>query len=415
MNNNNIVIRSITYTINLSRIRDKEYLSYVENNINLIRKKFEDNKVRIRTIRFNIIALDTLDPLAEDILFENIEKLSKFSNYLGLRWFNISFNLIKQQKSQVDYLCKISFQILEKFENSFINLMVAQEHINNYAVMKSAELIKQVSYLKVNGIDNFRLGVSLNIEPNTPFFPFSYSNKNDSFSIAIESTQSMLASIKHNFDDDYAELKKNIIDDLSNDLVLIDNLSRNLASKYDLAYHGQDISLSPYPDENISVIEILNHLGIDDFGSNGTQFLTSYLTSILKDIIVKTKIKAIGFNGVMYSLLEDKLMCQAHNKKNFSIDSIILYSTVCGCGLDMVPLPGDVLKEEIASMILDVATTSIKLNKPLGVRVLPIQGKKEDEMTELKLDFLTNTQIPKVKYIHVNNDLFNIDEFFIKI
>ena len=107
-------------------------------------------------------------------------------------------------------------------------------------------------------------------------------------------------------------------------------------------------------------------------------------------------------------------MCKSHDKKNFTIDSIILYSTVCGCGLDMVPLPGDTLKEEISSMVLDVATTSIKLNKPLGVRVLPIPEKKSNDITELKLDFLTNTLIPEVKHIHIDSSLFKINKFYVK-
>jgi len=87
---------------------------------------------------------------------------------------------------------------------------------------------------------------------------------------------------------------------------------------------------------------LLNKLGIEKFGSNGTQFMTSYLTSVLKELINISKIKTVGFNGIMYSLLEDKLMCKSFEKDQFSIDSIILYSTVCGCGLDMVPLPSDV-------------------------------------------------------------------------
>ena len=120
------------------------------------------------------------------------------------------------------------------------------------------------------------------------------------------------------------------------------------------------------------------------------------------------------FNGIMYSLLEDKIMCEAHNKENFSLDSIILYSTVCGCGLDMVPLPSNVKEEEIASMILDVATTSIKLNKPLGVRVLPIPTKFSKDMTNLNLDFLTNTKIPRVKHIHINKSIFDIEKFYVK-
>jgi uncharacterized protein (UPF0210 family) len=406
-----MMIRSITYTINLNKLTDKKYLIFIKNNIEEMKKEFNNNNIKIRTIRFNIIAINDFN---EKDIFNKLDMLSNFTNKLKLRWFNLSFNLLNKSNNHVDKVCNISLRILKNYENSFINFILAEDFINNYAVLESSKLIKNISRLSINGIDNFRFGVSLNIKPNTPFFPFSYSDTNDSFSLAIETTKKVIAIIDKKFNTDYNKLKEDIIVAIASDIKLFEKISENLSKKLNIIYNGQDISLSPYPDENISVIKILNLLGIDSFGSNGTQFLTSYLTSILKETISTNKIKAVGFNGVMYSLLEDKLMCKANDNKNFTIDSIILYSTVCGCGLDMVPLPGDIVEEEVASMILDVATTSIKLNKPLGVRVLPIPEKKRNDITNLKLDFLTNTKIPKVKNIYIDKSLFSLNKFFVK-
>ena len=406
-----MMIRSITYTIDLSRLNNENYILYIKNNINKIKKTFYNNGINIRTIRFNIIAIDHFEEID---LFNKLILLSKISKELELRWFNLSFNLLNKSNEYVNKACDTSLKILNNFESSFINFIVAENYINNYAVLQSSKLIKSISNLNQNGIDNFRFGISLNIKPNTPFFPFSYSDTNDSFSLAIETTKVFNFIIKNKFDGDYNTLKESLIEGLAADLLLFEDISEQLSSKLNIKYNGQDISLSPYPDEDISVIETLNLLGISFFGSSGTQFLTSYLTSVLKETISTNKIKAVGFNGVMYSMLEDKLMSKANDNKNFSIDSIILYSTVCGCGLDMVPLPGNILDEEVASMILDVATTSIKLSKPLGVRVLPIPEKKEDDFTNLKLDFLTNTKIPNVKYIYIDKSLFTINKFFVK-
>jgi len=410
-----MIIRSITYTIDLKQVNNTKYLKSVEKNINGIKRKYTQKNIKIRTIRFNIIALNEFDNFNEKYFLASLETLSKFSKKIELRWFNISFDLINQEHSIVDYVCGLSFLILKKFENSFVNHIVAKDHIHNYAVLKSAELINRVALLKNNGIDNFRFGVSLNMEVNTPFFPFSYSNTNDSFSIAVETTEKFISIIKRDFTGDYEAFKECLIPKISTDLLEIEAIAKGLAFELNLQYNGQDISLSPYPEEDVSVIKILNLLGVEHFGSSGTQFMTSYLTSILKEIINKYKLKAVGFNGVMYSLLEDKLMCKSNNEENFSIDSIILYSTVCGCGLDMIPLPGEVKSEEIASMILDVATTSIKLNKPLGVRLLPIQEKGVGEQTELELDFLTNTNILQVKHLFIDKSLFSLTKFFVKI
>lgn len=409
-----MIIRSVTYTIDLSEIESMEYQKFVRSDLTVINERFLSCGYKVRTVRFNVIPANYLVLKNRTSFTEKIDALAEFCKQVGVRWFDIAFDLLGESNDRVDEMCSVSEWILKKHGNSFVNLIAAKEYINAYAVFKSAEVIKNVSNFNENGIDNFRLGVSLNVMPNTPFFPFSYSGRNNSFSIAIETTPVFLGVIKEKFNHDYMMLKKEIVSTIGCELVGIEKISRELGVENDIPYNGLDISLSPFPDEDVSVVSILNLLGIDDFGSNGTQFLTSYLTSILKEVIAVEDITTIGFNGVMYSLLEDKKMCEAHDNGNFKMDSIILYSTVCGCGLDMVPLPGNILTEEIASLILDVATTSIKLNKPLGVRVLPISGKKAGEKTNLKLDFLTNTVIPTVKHIHIDKSIFSINKFYVK-
>ena len=93
-------------------------------------------------------------------------------------------------------------------------------------------------------------------------------------------------------------------------------------------------------------------------------------------------------------------------KLNYSIDTLSLLSTVCGCGLDMIPIPGDTLSDEIASLILDISALSINLKKPLGVRLLPIPEKTSGMMTSFNYDFLVNTRVMLVK-----NDSFESFKF----
>ena len=108
----------------------------------------------------------------------------------------------------------------------------------------------------------------------------------------------------------------------------------------------------------------------------------------------------MGFNGVMYSLLEDTRLGINNNAKEFSIDSLLAYSTVCGCGVDMVPVPGDIFEEELAAIMMDVAGVSAVLRKPLGVRILPIPGKHAYEFTEFAYDFLHNTEAQEPGLFH---------------
>jgi uncharacterized protein (UPF0210 family) len=139
--------------------------------------------------------------------------------------------------------------------------------------------------------------------------------------------------------------------------------------------------------------------------------VTAFLTDILRTLIKETKIKTVGFNGVMYSLLEDEFMGK-RNRALYSIDSLISYSAVCGCGLDMVPLPGDVFEEEISSMISDIAALSIVLGKPLMVRLLPIPMKHANEFTCFNMDFLFNTRIMSIKNVAMANSVLKRESFF---
>ncbi len=413
LNNNQLKIRSITYTVDLSKIDEVDYQKTVSNNIDIIKDIFDKKNIFVRTVRINIIKLNFSDIVNQNYLLNKIAALDNFCKTIDVRWFNISFNLLDLNTKQLKLVKSISFKIINDFSKSFVNFVISdKESVNPNAALISSQLILDISKINDNGFDNFRFGVSLNPVNGTPFFPFSFSEKQHSFSFAVETTQAISNVIKKNIKKNNLEkLKPIIIKNICHDVEKIDSIGKTISSNNKLIYWGQDLSLSPYPNEKVSVLNILNLLGLSDFGSNGTLFLTSYLTGILKKIISDSKIKFTGFNGVMYSLLEDHLLAEANNKKLISIDKIISYSTMCGCGLDMVPVPGSFLTEELASVILDISTISIRLNKPLGVRVLPIQNKFMNEYTDYDMDFLTNTRIMRLKNLSIDSNFFDFYNF----
>jgi uncharacterized protein (UPF0210 family) len=95
----------------------------------------------------------------------------------------------------------------------------------------------------------------------------------------------------------------------------------------------------------------------------------------------------------MYSLAEDDYLAQANSRRCLTLDALVALSAVCGCGLDMVPIPGTSFPEEVAALILDIAALSCTLRKPLGVRLLPIPNRAANEFTQFNLDFLCDTRI----------------------
>lgn len=249
--------------------------------------------------------------------------------------------------------------------------------------------------MRSNGKENFRLGFSMNVLPNGPFFPFTFSSGEFGFSIALELTQEINDICSKNREVNMTSLRQIILEHLIPQIRRINDIAERIADKYGVSFHGFDFSLAPIIEKNGSVIPILNALGVYDFGKTGSMFATGFITNILKHLAYN--FKSVGFSGVMYSLLEDMELCSINIERGVSLEQLISLSTMCGCGVDMVPIYGKVKNDEIVSIFLDVAVISMRLNKPLGVRMLPIPNcqKGSVQYTEFDddADFVANTKV----------------------
>jgi len=95
----------------------------------------------------------------------------------------------------------------------------------------------------------------------------------------------------------------------------------------------------------------------------------------------------------MLPVCEDFGLAQRAGEGAYNLTDLLLYSTICGCGLDVVPLPGDISVDKLESILLDMATLAIKLDKPLSARLLPAPGKKAGEMTTFNSPYLVNCKV----------------------
>ena len=67
----------------------------------------------------------------------------------------------------------------------------------------------------------------------------------------------------------------------------------------------------------------------------------------------------------MIPVMEDSTLALRSCEGRFSVNDLLLYSAVCGAGLDTVPLPGDITEDKLAAILLDVAALALRLQKPL--------------------------------------------------
>ncbi len=405
-----INIRSITVGIALDGQSKLELTSAISNFMSISQTIYNQHDIKIRTTRLALEPIN-LDPDFTGAFFRSaLDWISAVCNNVGIRWFCVPFDCSETEDSHI--YSSIAYETISRHQNAFVNFIVARDgKIGHSGVAAAANLISRVSTISNNGFDNFRVGVSCDCRPHTPFFPFSYHDGDNGFSVALETVDMFLNTIESEIHNGIEAVQTTLLERLTDNLILIDKLGRDIERQTGMKFLGIDASLAPFPNGDTSVAKIVEKLGVEDFGANGSLFFTSFLTNIIKMALFKSNVRYVGFNGVMYSLLEDDYLAKRARQKNFNIDSLMLYSTVCGCGIDMVPVPGDILEEEIAAMIMDVSSLAITLNKPLGVRILPIPGKKGNELTGFNYDFLVDTRIMNVRDKAYVSSMFNNEIF----
>ena len=167
----------------------------------------------------------------------------------------------------------------------------------------------------------------------------------------------------------------------------VEKTAKEISQSTGWKYGG--IDLSPAPLKEISIGGAIENLLGAPVGTSGTMTAAALITRALKAIPVTQA----GYSGLMIPILEDSVLSKRWSEGRLSIDALLSYSAVCGTGLDVIPLPGDISNEQLEKILGDVASLSVKWHKPLSARLLPVAGKKAGDQTEFEDPFLVNAKI----------------------
>ena len=136
---------------------------------------------------------------------------------------------------------------------------------------------------------------------------------------------------------------------------------------------------------------IQTHTG-DPFGGISAWSACAKITDSMKNLQVKT----CGYSGLMLPVIEETVLAKRAAEGRYGIQELLLYSSVCGTGLDVVPVPGDSSTKSLELVIGDVAALSAKYQKPLSARLIPIPGKKAADSVTFDNPFLTDSVVMKI-------------------
>jgi uncharacterized protein (UPF0210 family) len=263
--------------------------------------------------------------------------------------------------------------------------------IDSENLRASARAIKRISEETENGAGNFRFCAWANCKAGIPFFPAGYHDGETSFSIGLESSNLAMRAFSNS--KNLLEAEQSLRSTLEDELRKVQDIAQQVSIEFNVRFRGIDATLAPSLEENESLAFAYETLGIGKFGQPGTLAISAMITGVLKSLSVKT----CGFSGLMLPVCEDIGLARRASERTFNLTDLLFYSAVCGCGLDLVPLPGDVAVEKIEAILLDVARLAITLDKPLSARLLLAPGKKAGKMTAFNSPYLVECKILEVQ------------------
>ena len=274
--------------------------------------------------------------------------------------------------------------------NATVQLATAEDGVRAEAALPAARVMRRLAYETAEGFGNFRFAVLACVGPGSPFFPSAYHAGPASLSLGLQGAgvvAGALRAYKNSAPIDLNKIAELVRAALIEQASPVVTLGQALAREYGLAFGGIDLSPAPMGDD--SIVTALELCGYGPIGSPGTVAVAAALTSALKN----TGLPTCGYCGLMLPVLEDAVLGRRWEEGLVNTHQLLLYSAVCGTGLDTVPLPGDMEAEVIAYLLLDVASLALRLHKPLSARLFPVPGKQAGERTEFSSPYLTNTLV----------------------
>jgi uncharacterized protein (UPF0210 family) len=291
--------------------------------------------------------------------------------------------------------------------NCFLSApMACRQRISLQAIQACAEIIIRASTITSDGFANLRFAATANVQPYGPFFPSSYSGeKTPAFSIAVESADLAL----HAIDDSQSlqDAQARIVKSLDDTAKRISKYVKPVAKNHKIDFKGFDFSFAPYPNDNCSIGAVFEHLGCSTTGNFGTLGAAAIIASTM----TQAKYKKVGLNGLMMPVLEDSVLARRAAEGSLTVKDLLMFSAVCGTGLDTVPLPGDVTRDQISALLLDIAALAVRLGKPLTARLMPVPNRKAGDPTDFNFSFFAPSRIMALPSERLSNHL-NGSEFF---
>lgn len=380
-------IRALTYFYDPNLIEHANAMQQAAEHAGSLRHVIQTVGYEIETVRIATTPFPTwlsLDKPGEVV--EAVQRLERLAEQHGNAYLSLGPALPEHG---------LAFSLIPRILNATSKVFAtgmmtrAGSVVDLQAVRSCATVIHETAPQSPDGFNNLRFSALANVPPGCPYFPSAYaqSGKNMSFALAIESADVayQVFKVAASFDTARSELLRR----LEEFTRLIETEISRLPSSPKLEFGGFDISLAPHPSPGNSLGEAIEALGIPAYGLAGSLAASAFVTSTLD----MGTWRMAGFNGLMVPVLEDSGLAKRAAEGTLTVKDLVMFSAVCGTGLDTLPLPGDCTIEQLNAILLDIASLAQRLDKALTARLMPIPGKKPGDPTEFEFEYFANSRV----------------------
>jgi uncharacterized protein (UPF0210 family) len=256
------------------------------------------------------------------------------------------------------------------------------------AARACARAIHEISTIGDNGFGNLRFAALVNVPSGVPFFPAAYHRGGPpSLAIATESAD-LAVSIAKDADSPQSA-KKHLVAAIETHAANLARIADAIADNHDFRFLGIDFSFAPFPETQRSIGTALEAIGASTFGQSGSAAAAAFLT----DCLDSARFQRAGFCGLFLPVLEDSVLAARASEGILTISDLLLYSTLCGTGLDTIPLPGDASIEALTGLLLDLGAIGLRHTKPLTARLMPIPGKTAGDAVHFDFPYFADSRV----------------------
>jgi len=401
-------IRSITYFFNPGWPLDENKFQAGGNFLSEAKSAFEAAGYEVQTTRLATIPF----PYLLDDNLEETPKLAKAVEGL-MQSIGVEYASLGPALPNLPTSYKFIPEAIARTENVFFSGVMADSPngISLEAVRACAEVIVGCAPLTPDGFANLRFSALANVSPGSPFFPAAYhQGDRPVFAIATEAADLAVEAFKHSKSlNEGRDALVAVLEKHGNALV---SAAEKLSYQFETDFGGIDFSLAPFPTDDQSLGGAVERIGVPKTGLHGSLAAASILT----EAVDRANFPHTGFSGFMQPVLEDSVLAKRAAEGTLTIKDLLLYSAVCGTGLDTVPLPGDVTVDQIAALLLDLSALALRLDKPLTARLMPIPGKKAGDPTGFDFAFFANSKVmaleaEKLVGVFSGNEIFRLQAY----